>query len=164
MLAREENREKSLLPTCHTRSCNVQRPTAPAMPAMMFYNPQGTEPPRPSGFVQFILCVVLSVSLREPSIDPARHIRSYPFILGKNDPKKGQRHEAPGCHGACPPSPQRGSLARNDARWLASPLSRVGVACTVNFSAKCPGIFSDMCLLSWFQSPSSRVLFRRPLW
>ena len=81
--------EKSLLPTCHTRSCNVQRPTAPAMPAMTFYNPQGTEPPRPSGFVQFILCVVLSVSLREPSIDPARHIRSYPFSV-KWTPRGGR--------------------------------------------------------------------------
>lgn len=54
-------------------------PPAPSSPSAAVFKSARGQPPRPSGFVQFILCVVLSVSRREPSLEPARHIRCYSF-------------------------------------------------------------------------------------
>ncbi len=59
-----------------------RRPTVSARPATTLYNPQGASLLWPSGFVQFILCVVRPHPLREPSVN-SRTTHKILSILGK---------------------------------------------------------------------------------
>ena len=53
-------------------------------PGCIFQSSRG-QPPRPSGFVQFILCVVRRTCCGSRLAILARHIRSYPFsVKGKS--------------------------------------------------------------------------------
>src|SRR5438034_2708199 len=85
--AREETGRTRPVPPRHALSWDVQSAdrTCDACDALhdAFQSSRG-QPPRPSGFLQFILCVVQSVPLRELSLDPARHIRCYSFWVTQN--------------------------------------------------------------------------------